>query len=84
MAFQRKHPVRITIIINDLVLEQVSFFKFLACDLSFDYDDDLNNRLSRFQNMCATIRRTLKHRARKNVLLKFYKKVAMRTLFYGY
>jgi hypothetical protein len=60
-TFGGKQLVRIKIIINDAVLEQVSQFTFLGCDLSFDYDSDVENKLNRFQNMCGTIRRTLRN-----------------------
>jgi hypothetical protein len=51
MAFRGKHPVRINIIVKDETLEQVSRFRFLGYDLSFDYDDDVKNKLHRFQDM---------------------------------
>ena len=34
-------------------------FAILACDVSFEHDDDKNNKVNRHQMVCSTIQRTL-------------------------
>jgi hypothetical protein len=42
-----------------------------------------NNKLSKFQNICGVIARTLKNKTRKETNLKFYKIMAVPVLLYG-
>lgn len=83
MAFRGKHPVRSKIIINNTVIEQVSHFKYLGCDITYDYDKDVNIKTQRFQAICGTIAKNLKKKTRKETQIKFYKTMAIPTLLYG-
>jgi hypothetical protein len=47
------------------IIEQVSNFNYLGCDSTYKYGEDLNNKLSEFQNICGVIVRTLKKKTRK-------------------
>jgi hypothetical protein len=68
MAFQGKYPIRSKIILNNkLIIEQVSNFNYLGCNVTYKYDEDLNHKLSKFQNMCGVIARTLKEETRKDI-----------------
>jgi hypothetical protein len=49
----------------------------------YKYDEDLNDKLSKFQNVCGVIARTLKKKTRKETNLKFYKIIAVPVLLYG-
>jgi hypothetical protein len=43
MAFEGKHPRRSKIVIDNKIIEQVSHFNYLGCDVSYNYDADLLN-----------------------------------------
>lgn len=83
MAFKGKNPVRSKIIVNGNILEQVSHFNYLGCDISFNYEKDIEKKVNRFQMICGTIGRTLGRKARKETQMKFYKVMAVPTLIYG-
>jgi hypothetical protein len=51
MAFEGKHPRRFKIVIDNNVIEQVSHFNYLGCDVSYKYDADLQIKLNKFQYM---------------------------------
>lgn len=83
MSFQGKYPVRSKICIYNSTLEQVRHFNYLGCDLSYDYENDIDIKLHRFQQMCGTIRRTLSKKTRRETQLKMYKVMAVPVLLYG-
>jgi hypothetical protein len=47
------------------ITEQVSNFNYLGCDVTYKYDEDLNDKLCEFQNICGVIVRTTKKKTRK-------------------
>jgi hypothetical protein len=61
MAFVGKNTVWFKIMINDLILEQVAHFKYLGCNISYEYDNDLKDKHQAFQEVCGTINRTLRN-----------------------
>jgi hypothetical protein len=61
----------------------VTHFKYLGCDVSYQYDNDVDVKLEKFENICVTIRISLRGKTRKDTQLKFYKVMATPTLFYG-
>ena len=61
----------------------VSNFEYLGYSVSYNASNDVVNKLHKFNLMCGTIRRTLKS-ASKGTRLKFYKVMALQTVFYGY
>jgi hypothetical protein len=76
MAFQVKYPIRSKIILNNKsIIEQVSNFNYLGCNVTYKYD--LNDKLSKFQNICGVIARTLNKKTKKDTNLKFYKIMAV-------
>ncbi|KAJ4444055.1 hypothetical protein ANN_05844 [Periplaneta americana] len=83
MAFIGKYQIRSKIILNNMILEQVRHFNYLGCDISFDEERDLKQKVHRFQSICGTIKRTLKNKTRKDTVLKFYKTMAVPVLAYG-
>lgn len=83
MAFLGSNPIRTKIVIEDQVLEQVSHFQYLGCDITYDEDKDIKNKVNTFQRICGTIRRTLKNKTRKETQIKFYKVMAVPTVLYG-
>jgi hypothetical protein len=84
MPFQGKYPIRSKIVLNNKsIIEQVPNFNYLGCNATYKYDEDLNDKLSKFQNICGVIARTLKKKTRKETNLKFYKITAVSVLLYG-
>ena len=47
------------------MLEQVSHSTYVVCDLTYEDDKDMVIKVSRFQNICGTISRTLRRKACK-------------------
>jgi hypothetical protein len=64
-------------------MEQVCNFNYLGFKVTYNYDEDLNDTLSKFQNICGVIVRTLKKKTREETNLKFYKIMAVPVLLYG-
>jgi hypothetical protein len=60
MAFKGNFPIRSKINIDNCPLEQVRHFNYLGCVVTYDQDEDVNNKLHKFQNICGTIRRKFK------------------------
>jgi hypothetical protein len=78
MAFTEKYPFRSKIILNNKsIIEQVSNFNYLGCNVTYKYDEYLNDKLSKFQNICGVSARELKKKTRKERNLKFYKIMAV-------
>jgi hypothetical protein len=84
MAFQGKYPIRSKInLSNKSITEHISNFNCLGCNVTYKYDVDLNDKLSKFQNICGVIARTLKKKTMKETNLKFYKITTVPVLLYG-
>ena len=83
MAFKGKSPVRSKIVLDNKTLEQVSHFRYLGCDISYDRERDIDEKINRFQMICGTINRSLKDKVRKETKLKLYKTMAVPMLLYG-
>jgi hypothetical protein len=64
-------------------LEQVSHFKYLGGDVSWEYQNNIQQKLKRFQNICGMILRISKKKTRKETLLKLCKVMAVPVLMYG-
>jgi hypothetical protein len=82
MAFWGNHPVRSKIVLQDQLLEQVSYLNYLGCEISKENDKCIDKKLGRFQMLCCTVHRTLKNKTRKETRLKFYKTMAIPALMY--
>ncbi|XP_039301198.1 uncharacterized protein LOC120356339 [Nilaparvata lugens] len=83
MAFTGKYPTRSKIVIDNKVLEQVSQYCYLGCDISFKDDSDVERKIGKFQSICGNISRTLGKKARKETIMKFYRMMAAPVLLYG-
>jgi hypothetical protein len=70
-------------VLNNKPIEQVSHFRYLGCDISYERDNDLDHKIHRFQMICGTINRTLKQKVRKDTKLKLYKTMAVPSVIYG-
>jgi hypothetical protein len=60
MAFWGKHPIRSKIVLQDQILERVSYLNYLGCEISKENGRDIDKKLGRFQMLCGTIHRTKK------------------------
>ncbi|KAJ4443127.1 hypothetical protein ANN_04777 [Periplaneta americana] len=49
MAFRGKHPMRSKIILENQSIEQVSSFKYLDCDMSYNMERDIDSKINKFQ-----------------------------------
>lgn len=81
MAFCGKSPVRTKIVVDNKIIEQVSSFNYLGCEIG--HDEDTNKKLSKFQSVCGIIHRTMKNKTRKETRIKFYNTMAIPVLLYG-
>lgn len=55
-------PIRVKIYINDISIEQLSLFKYLACKLTYSYGRSIDHKLIAFTRVCAIIRRKLEQK----------------------
>ena len=83
MAFAGKDPVRSKIVLDNRILEQVSHFTYLGCDVSYEKDKEILRRVSRFQTVCGFINRTFRRRVRKDTQARLYDVMAVPLLLYG-
>ena len=79
MAFRKKYPVRtmkrdneqdIRQDVNRSILEQISIFKYLGCEMSSEVDCDVKT-FNKVKNICGKFHRILKYKTRKHTKLKF-------------
>ena len=66
-----------------MIIEQVSHFQYLGCDITFEEEQDINKKINTYQHICGTIRRTIKGKTRRETQMKFYKVMALPTVLYG-
>jgi hypothetical protein len=83
MTFKGKYPVRTKTGIGDKTLEQVIHFKYLGYDVTFVEETDTDAKIKKFQNICGTIKQTLKGETWKDTQKKLYQIMAVPTLLYG-
>jgi hypothetical protein len=65
---------------NKSIIEQVSNSNYIGCNVTNKYDD-LNDKLSKYQNICGVIPRTLKKKTRKETNLNCYKNYGSSSTF---
>jgi hypothetical protein len=63
--------VRIKIVINNNIIEQVNSFNYLEYTITASNNTDLEIKMNRFNQMCSTMRRTLNNKTRKETQIKF-------------
>lgn len=56
---------------GDTILEQLSHFALLGCYISYEQDDDKNQKLNKYQIICSTMQRTLRNQTRNDTNKKF-------------
>jgi hypothetical protein len=83
LALRGKYPIRIKIVINERILDQVLNFSYLSYNMGLNREMDINVKLQRFQQICGTIKRTFTRKVRKETVLRSNKIMAISTLLYG-
>jgi hypothetical protein len=73
MAVLEKCQIRLKTAIKYNIIEQVRHFNYLGCDISYEKDNDVGNKLSKFRNVCGTIHKYLKHKKGKILVLNIIK-----------
>jgi len=58
-------------------------FRYLGCDISYELDRDIEEKVNKFQAICGTINRSLKNKTRKDTKIKLYKTMAVPSLMFG-
>jgi hypothetical protein len=61
MVFKDKLMIIAKMIIDSNVLEQISHFSYLGSDVTYTLEKDLKNRLSKYEKIFGTLRKTLKY-----------------------
>jgi hypothetical protein len=52
MAFDGKHPRKSKMVIDNKIIEYVSHFNYLGCDVSYNYDANLQIKLYKLRYTC--------------------------------
>jgi hypothetical protein len=83
LALRAKDRIRIKIVINERIFEQVLNFNYLCYSMGLNREIDINVKLQRFKHIWGTVKMTLAGKVREETLLRFYKIMAIPTLSYG-
>jgi hypothetical protein len=83
MAFSGKDPVRSKICINNKTPEQVNTFNYLGCTLSYEGENDMPSKISRFVKTISVINQVLKPSLVQHTRLNIYRTLARLVLIYG-
>lgn len=57
-------------------IKQISHFNYVGWDASYDYDNDMQNKLYKFQYICCIIRKTLRNTGKER-RMQFLKTMAI-------
>jgi hypothetical protein len=72
VAFYESHPVRAKIVTHGHILEQVSYFQYLRCEIPCAYDKEVENKLHCYQTICETIQRPMRRETDRNTIKILY------------
>jgi hypothetical protein len=62
MAFIGKNTIKSMIIINDQILQEVIYFKYLVCSISSKHDNVTREKLQALQVMHSILNRVFKNK----------------------
>ena len=74
---------RTKIIINDETLEQINQFTYLGCNISYQFSNDVEFKMTKFLQFIGTIKRNIFRKVRKETILKMYNTIIVPALLYG-
>jgi hypothetical protein len=75
--------IRIKIIIKNETLEQVNQFTYPGCNISYQFSNDVESKLTKFLQLIGTIKRTVFRKVRTETILKIYNTLILPTFLYG-
>jgi hypothetical protein len=82
-GFVGTNHVRTKLILNDETLEQVSQFTYLGCNISYQFSNDVEFKLSKCLQLIGIIKRTISKKVRTETILKIYNRLVVPTFIYG-
>jgi hypothetical protein len=83
LGFTGVEHLRANIEVSNQILEQVTCFNYLGCNISYVRSEDPEIKLATFLQLIGTIKRIVLKRVRKETVLKFYKTLAVSVLLHG-
>lgn len=83
MIFKGRHFSKIQNYFRKQFLGYVLMFLNLECNIRFNYNADLEEKVRKFNIICGTFKRTFKSRVRKDTEKWNFKIIAIPTLLYG-
>jgi hypothetical protein len=61
----------------------VNQFTYLGCSISYQFSNDVESKLAKFQQLIGTIKRTIFRNVRKETILKTHNTLILPTFVYG-
>ena len=84
MAMNGKRILRVKIVINNRLIEQVTEFIYLGSHLSqFNSQKDIDRNLIKYNRLNGTLKRNFGKQMRKEIQLRFHNIVSKPALLYG-
>jgi hypothetical protein len=84
MAFLGQDPVRSKIIVDNKCLQQVTKFKYLRCEISYENDKDFQQNVAKFAQKMGILNNTFKPTfVQKSSRIKIYNTLAFPILLHG-
>jgi hypothetical protein len=84
IAFLGQHPLRSKISVENKTLEQANTLNYLGCQLSFEGEKDLQEKIIKFQNTVGILNNILRpNKVQKATRLKVYSTLANPALICG-
>ena len=77
-----KYRLRTKIVLDNKSIDQVSHFRYLGCDATYDVDYDVDHKLAKLQSICGTVRQALQKETRKATRPESHKVMAVPVLLY--
>jgi hypothetical protein len=71
LAPEGKELIKAKIMINNDIIEQVTNFNYLGCQLGSNRNYDLQNKLQKSSHLCRTIKWALLNKSQQEIILKF-------------
>ena len=71
------------IVLNNKIIEEIQNFNYLDCQISHNWENDLKDKVYKFQSICGIIKRILQNKVGKVTKLKFYKVMTVTMLTDG-
>jgi hypothetical protein len=84
VAFLGQQSESSKIVIENKILEQVNTFNYLGCHVSYEGENDIQDKITKFLKILGLLNNALKpNQVHKTTRLKVYNTLAVPTLIYG-